>query len=326
MMHDLPAAPRILLIKTSSMGDVIHNLPVVSDLLFHFPEARIDWVVEESFADIPRLHPGVGDILTVAFRRWKKHLFSLATWREMGKARAMLAARQYDGVLDTQGLIKSALIVRYAKGNKIGHAADSAREPLAARAYDTRFTIQKHLHAVERNRLLAAAAFGYDLSESKPDYGLALPVRENSDSVVFLTASSLDDKLWPETRWINLGRALAMKGLTVLLPAGSPEERRRATRIASQIPGAQSVPPMRLADLATLLANARFAVGVDTGLSHLAAAVGVPTLVLHTVTDPERTGVFCRQWHQNLGGKNQSPDVQAALTALAPLLPSATSP
>ncbi|MCL2021831.1 MAG: lipopolysaccharide heptosyltransferase I [Betaproteobacteria bacterium] len=324
-MTHLPAEPRILLVKTSSMGDVIHNLPVASDILANFPGARIDWAVEESFADIPRLHPGVHDILPLAFRRWKKRLFSPTTWREIKATRAMFAAREYDFILDTQGLVKSAWITRWAKGKKIGFAADSAREPLAARFYNLRLSVPKNLHAITRNRRLAAAAFGYDLPEDGPDYGLTLPLQESSDSVVFLTASSLEAKLWPETRWINLGRALSLRDLIVLLPGGSPIERRRAEHIAGQIPGAQAIPPMRLADLASLLANARFAVGVDTGLSHLAAAAGVPTLVLHTITAPERTGVFCRQWHQNLGGKNQTPDVEVALTALAQFLPAAQS-
>jgi len=321
-MPDLTTEPRILLVKTSSMGDVIHNLPVASDIINNFPGAKIDWAVEESFADLPRLHPSVREILPVSLRRWKKRPFSPATWREIKATKAAFAAREYDVVLDSQGLIKSAWITRWAKGKKIGHAADSAREPFAARAYDLRLSIPKNLHAVERNRRLAAAACGYELPENGPDYGLALAQQQGSDSVVFLTASSLDAKLWPDMRWVNLGRALAMRGLIVLLPGGSPTERRRAQSIAELIPGAQAIPPMRLADLASLLANARFAVGVDTGLSHLAAAVGVPTLVLHTITDPERTGVFCRQWHQNLGGKNLIPDVETALTTLAPLLPS----
>ncbi|MCL2075920.1 MAG: lipopolysaccharide heptosyltransferase I [Betaproteobacteria bacterium] len=320
-MTNLPAAPRILLVKTSSMGDVVHNLPVASDIIANFPNATLDWAVEESFADIPRLHPAARDVLPVAFRRWKKRPFSPTTWREIKATRAMFAAREYDAILDTQGLVKSAWIVHWTKGKKFGFAADSARESLAARAYDIRLSVPKNLHAVERNRCLAATAFGHDIPADGPDYGLGFSLRKDSDSVVFLTACSLDDKLWPETRWINLGRALSLCGLIVLLPGGSPIERRRAEHIAGQIPGAQAIPPMRLADLAALFANARFAVGVDTGLSHLAAAVGLPTLVIHTATDPKRTGVFCRQWHQNLGGKNQIPDLEAALTALAPFLP-----
>jgi heptosyltransferase-1 len=311
---------QILLVKTSSLGDVIHNLPVASDLCARFPEARIDWVVEEAFADIPRLHPGVRQVLPVALRRWKKRLLSPATWREISAARRLLAATEYDVVLDTQGLVKSALIARQARGSRLGYNADSAREPWAAHAYDVVFPVPKTLHAVERNRQLAAAALGYE-PRPEVDYGLAPAHSENSHSVVFLTATSRDDKLWPEADWANLGRALAARGLSLLLPGGNSDERERAARIARHIPNAQVVPPMRLADLATLLMHARFAVGVDTGLAHLAAAVRTPVLALYTATDPGLTGVLGGGWFRNLGGKGNPPTMREALTALMPLLP-----
>jgi heptosyltransferase-1 len=310
----------ILLVKTSSMGDVIHNLPVVSDLCARFPSARIDWVVEEAFADIPRLHPGVRQVLPVALRRWRKRLLFPATWREIGAARRAIGETSYDAVLDTQGLLKSALIARQAKGLRLGYNADSAREPLAARAYDTGFFVPETLHAVERNRQLAAMALGY-APGPEIDYGLASACDENSLSAVFLTATSRDDKLWPEANWANLGQALAARGLSLLLPGGNPGERERAARIARHIPNAQVVPPMRLADLATLLMHARFVVGVDTGLAHLAAAVRTPVLALYTATDPGLTGVLGGGWFRNLGGKGKPPTMQEALTALMPLLP-----
>ena len=311
----------ILLVKTSSLGDVIHNLPVVTDLLAHFPSARVDWVVEEGFAEIPRLHPGVGEVIPVALRRWKKRLWSPATWREIGAARRRLAATPYDAILDTQGLLKSALVARQARGPRLGHNADSAREPLAARFYDRGFFVPGTLHAVERNRRLAAAALGYSLG---PDLEYGLPRTADSRqslSVVLLTATSRDDKLWPEGHWVNLGRALASRGLTVLLPGGSLKERQRAERLARQIPGAQAVPPMNLSGLAQLLAHARLVVGVDTGLSHLAAAVGTPVVALYTATDPGLTGVLGQGWFRNLGGRGQIPAVQEVLTELVPFLP-----
>ena len=154
---------RILLVKTSSLGDVIHNLPVVSDLRRSFPDATIDWCVEEAFADIPRLHPQVGEVIPVALRRWRKTLFQRATWREIGQFRRRLARTPYDAILDTQGLIKSALIARQASGRRLGYAAEVAREPLAARCYDETFVIPPNAHAIERNRWLAAAAFNTPL-------------------------------------------------------------------------------------------------------------------------------------------------------------------
>ena len=165
---------RILLVKTSSLGDVIHNLPVASDLRRHFPQASIDWCVEESFAAIPRLHPAVDRIIPVAVRRWRKHLWQGATWREMAAFQRAIRERTYDAILDTQGLTKSALLASRAHGPLAGYAADSAREPLAARFYDRHFSVDKNLHAVLRNRLLGAAAFGYGV-DNAVDYALPPP-------------------------------------------------------------------------------------------------------------------------------------------------------
>jgi len=308
---------RILLVKTSSLGDVIHNLPVAVDLARHFPGVEIDWCVEESFADIPRLSPLVSGLIPVAMRRWRKHLLAAKTWREIGALRRRLATGTYDAVLDTQGLLKSALITAQAAGRRLGHNRHSAREPLAARFYDAGFSIDRNLHAVDRNRQLAAAAFGYTPSPAL-DYGIAAPEFSadwlpTAPTVVLLTATSRDDKLWPENDWIALGNTLAGRGLTAVLPAGNATERERAARIASAIPGAVAAPPLTIRELAGVLGHATLAVGVDTGLAHLAAALKVPTIALYTATDPSLTGVVGAGFARNLGGKGQPPAVAEVL-------------
>lgn len=311
---------RILLVKTSSLGDVIHNLPVVSDIRRHFPDAAVDWCVEESFAAIPRLHPAVGEIVPVAIRRWRKKLFQVQTWREFGAFGRQMQAHRYDAVIDTQGLLKSAWLARRARGPLSGYAADSAREPVAARFYERHFSVPTTEHAVVRNRLLVAAALGYSI-DGGPDYGIAPPAAQfdwlpERPFVVFLTATSRDDKLWPETHWIELGRQLGGLGYTAVLPAGSAPERERAARLAVSIPGAIAAPPMNIPQLAALLGSARAAVGVDTGLSHLAVALKTPTVALYTATDPGLTGVLGSGFFRNLGGKAQIPTVSAVLDEL----------
>ncbi|MDP1997012.1 MAG: glycosyltransferase family 9 protein, partial [Gallionella sp.] len=131
--------PHILLVKTSSLGDVLHNLPVVSDIVRHYPNAQIDWVVEESFAALPGLHPAMRNVIPVAVRRWRGKLLSAATWREIAAFRNKLAAQRYDIAIDTQGLLKSALLMRGANGLRCGFDRDSAREPLAASLYQRTF-------------------------------------------------------------------------------------------------------------------------------------------------------------------------------------------
>lgn len=315
----------VLLVKTSSLGDVVHNLPVVTDIQRHYPGAVIDWVVEEAFADIPCLHPGVHRVIPVALRRWRKRLFAAATWREMAAFRRELRHDFYDVVLDTQGLIKSGVLARQAQlaahGRRLGFDAEAAREPLAARFYDAGFMIPKNAHAVGRNRRLAAAAFDYPLN-TPLDYGIAapplsaswLPVRPYA---VLLTGTSRADKLWPESYWVALAKAL---NVPVILPAGSAEERQRAQRLAAQISPALVAPPLGIAELARLMAGAQMVIGLDTGLTHLAAALNKPTLAIFSGSDPGLTGVHAGTMLASAAinlGRNGVPPTAAEVIAAA---------
>ena len=310
---------RILLVKTSSLGDVIHNLPVVSDLRRSFPDATIDWCVEESFADIPRLHPEVERVIPVALRRWRKAAGRLATWREIGALRQQLGGTSYDAIIDTQGLIKSALIARQARGRRHGYAAEVAREPLAARFYDETFVIPRNVHAVERNRWLAAAALDYPV-DLPLDFGIAAPALDlpwliGERHAVLLTATSRDDKLWDEANWMLTAQALINRGLTPVLPSGNALERERAERIAAAAPGCVVAPKLDLRELAALIGRAQLAIGVDTGLAHLATALRVPTIAIYVATDPALTGVYGSGFLRNLGRPGEPPSVPEVLLA-----------
>lgn len=315
---------RLLLVKTSSLGDVIHNLPVVSDLRRVFPDATIDWCVEESFAEIPRLHPDIAEVIPVAIRRWRKSLGNAQTWKQITAFRRRIGTTRYDAILDTQGLLKSGLISRLAHGTRYGYAAEVARERLAARFYDKTFVIPPNAHAVLRNRWLGAAAFDYpvdfplDYGITSPDINFTWLTAERH--AVLLTATSRDDKLWPEDNWIAVGLELKKRGLSPILPSGSTSERVRAERIAAAIPGAIVAPPLGLRALAALIGKATLAVGVDTGLAHLAAALRVPTIALYVTTDPALTGVLGAAFHRNLGGIGKTPSVSEVLNAAEPII------
>lgn len=316
---------RILIVKTSSLGDVIHALPVVTDLRRAYPRLAIDWCVEEGFAAIPRLHPEVDRVLPVAVRRWRKALLSVATWAEMRAFRHQLRSVDYAAIFDLQGLLKSAVIARQACGPVCGFAAEAAREPLAARFYTTSFAIPKVVHAVERNRWLMAAALDLPLGEVLErglDYGIQVsPLAADwlpaAPYVVCLSATSRDDKLWPESHWLALGESLRAQGLGLVFPAGSASERERAERLAAAIPGAVAAPPLAIEQLASLLAGAVGAIGVDTGLTHLAAALAKPTVAIYTASDPGLTGVLGSAPYRNLGGKAQLPTAAAVANAFA---------
>jgi heptosyltransferase-1 len=312
--------PRILFVKTSSLGDVVHNCPAVSDVARAFPGAQIDWVVEAPFAEVAGLHRAVRRAIPVALRRWRRFPWRRATWREFGALRRALAEAPYDAVIDTQGLLKSALLCAMAKGEKHGMDRRSLREPLAACAYDVRHAVARGAHAVERNRALAAAALGYTPPPGC-DYGLRAPAPgARSDEVVFLTMSSRADKLWPEASWIALGRALAGRGLQCLLPWGSAAERARCERLATGIGGARVPARLSLTELAHAMARARAVAGVDTGLSHLAVAVGAAVAGIYGASDPALTGLYGSPRLRNLGRRGTPPPVADVLAALEALM------
>jgi heptosyltransferase-1 len=313
--------PNILLIKTSSLGDVVHNLPVVSDIRARFPNARIDWAVEEAYCGIVGMHPGVHRTIPVALRRWRGNPFKGAHWREFGQFRRALAGRRYDCVIDTQGLIKSALLARAASGTRHGYAGASAREPLAAKFYDVTHAVPRDLHAVVRNRRLAALALGYVLPTAL-DYGIA--VAPDADATlprpycVLLHATSRADKLWPEPAWERLAAELARQGCASVLPWGDEAERARSERIARSLPQAVVPPALGIPGIAGLLAGAKAVIGVDTGLTHLAVALGRPVVALYCGTRPGLTGVYAGPDARvrNLGDAGVVPDLDEVLAAL----------
>ena len=301
----------ILFVKTSSLGDVVHNCPAVSDAAREFPGAVIDWVVEEPFAAIAAMHRAVRRVIPVAIRRWRSGLWKPSVWSEIAAWRRQLCAERYDAVIDTQSLVKSALVARLARGKRHGMDRTSAREWLASGFYDLRYPVPRDLHAVQRNRIVAASALGYEIS-GPADYGLRTPDTGKSGYIVLLTMTSRADKLWPEERWVELARDL---GAPAVLPWGSEAERARAERISAQIGG--TVPPRRnLEQLARLFVNARAVVGLDTGLTHLAAALGVPAVGIYCGSDPALTGLYGATLARNAGGPGRPPSASEVLRLL----------
>ena len=278
---------KVLLVKMSSLGDLVHALPAVTEAAGR--QARFHWVAEEAFAALPARHPGVERVLPIAWRRWRKHL-----WQSRRELRAFfqgLAEERYDLVMDAQGLLKSALVASCALGKeKVGFSRATAREPAAAWFYDRRIEVPKDRHAIERQRQLFAGALGYPYQKDQPLAFGPPPPASGTDRCLFLHGASWPSKLWPEAMWVDLARRARDAGLQVALPWGNVAERGRAQRIA-QAGGATAL-ALPLSELMEELRQARLVVGLDSGLTHLSAALGVPTLALHGSTSSALTG--CR--------------------------------
>ncbi len=342
---------KVLVVKMSSMGDIVHAQPVVSDLLAHAPQARIDWVAEAPFAGIPAMNPGVASVIPIAWRKWRRTLREPATRAALRTFRERLQATRYDWIVDCQGLLKSAAVARLARGtHRAGPSWSSAREPLASLAYDRRAVVPWSLHVVARNRAIAAQALGYRL-DGPARFGLRVPalvaawLPDGPPTAVLIPGASRSEKLWPEAHWVAAGRQLAGQGLRLVWLWGSPEERARVQRLAAacgggvldasgagdavRTEGARTtsvIPPfVSVADAASLVAGARIVVGLDTGFTHLAGALGRPTVGIFCDFDATQCAVSGDGPCESFGGVGVVPPVADVTAAIERMLGAAVA-
>jgi lipopolysaccharide heptosyltransferase I len=308
----------VLFVKTSSLGDVIHHMPALTEARRRHPGHRFAWVVEESFAPLVRLHPAVDELIPVASRRWRRSLPGPSMWREVGEFRRALRARDYDAIIDTQGLIRSALIARVARGRRHGYDAASVRERAASLLYDVCHNVARGQHAIVRNRALTGLALGHS-PEGPPDYGLdrtKLSAPSADRYAVLLHATAQHDKEWPVEHWIALGQSLRAHNMRLVLPWGNAREHERSRAIVSALPNAAAPDLQPLDAVARLIAGASLVVGVDTGLLHLAGALGVPLVAIFVGSEPGLTGPMGQGPIAVVGGKGEMPAASAVIAAL----------
>jgi lipopolysaccharide heptosyltransferase I len=328
---------RVLVVKTSSLGDIVHTLPALTDAKRAYPNIVFDWLTEEAFAEVPHWHPAVAQVIPVALRRWRKQIMRTLLGNEWRRCREQLREHRYDCVIDAQGLLKSALLARQVGAPIVGLDKNSAREPVATRFYQRKVAVSWQLHAVERVRALFAQALEYPLPSERGDYGLDknqfIDIVPRRRHVVFLHGTTRADKHWPDIYWQQLCRLVAASDCQILLPWGNETERQRALFIAAGAAHVEVLPRLNLHGLAAVIATSSAVVAVDTGLGHLTAALDVPAISLYGPTSPAKIGTYgkfqihlCAAEQPPLSATPVEPRIMAPLTPaivwreLAPLL------
>ena len=317
---------KILIVRTSSLGDLVHMLPAISDISRHVKDVQIDWLVEDSFAQIPAWHPAVNEVIPLAHRKWRRNWWSTEVRQARHALEQKLRARNYDIVLDMQALLKTVWFTRMANGIKHGLDWRSAREPLATLFYDVRHRVEFWQPAVTRQRTLAAAAFAYTYAD-KPDFGLQAFEQEahvlrthETPYAVIMPSASREDKLWPVEDWHAVFDVLGAQGLQLKLLAGNTSEVKRAEALIGHRPGAMVLPKMDLTEAARCLAAAQLMVGLDSGLTHLSAALGRPTIGIYKASTPVRTPLVGDAFTASLGDRGQPPARESVLHAIGQAL------
>jgi len=325
---------KILIVRVSSLGDVVHNMPMLADIARHHPDAQIDWVVEEAYADLVRLNVHVREVIPIALRRWRRSLGAAATRAEIGAFYRRLRRDAYDLVFDTQGLLKTGIVMRLARlapgGRRVGLAnatEGSGYEPLSRLFHSQSIGVGRRTHAVARARLVAAGALGYAVG-TPADFGLRAPLTEgpapawlpSQPYAVFFHATARAAKQWPVSHWVRIGQLLAARGWPILLPWGNPAERQAAEALAAQLPNARVLPALPMMEAVLLAQRAALAIGVDTGLTHIAAAYCRPTVELYCDSPRWKTEGDWAPQIVNLGELGAPPSVAQVEEALARLL------
>lgn len=310
---------RVLIVKTSSLGDVVHTLPAISDAKAAMPNVVFDWVVEEGFAEIPAWHSAVDTVIPCALRRWRRNIFAARNSGEWRAFKVALRKKHYDLVIDPQGLLKSALVCSLVSAPKAGYDWHSIKERLASLFYSRKYTVAKDQHAVERIRQLFAQSLGYSLPEGVGSCGLDKTQFTGGcgeGKFVFLHGTTREDKYWPESHWQALGQRLAEQQRGILLPWGDEQERERAERIASVVSTATVLPKLNLQGVANVLAGAEAVVSVDTGLGHLTAALDVPAIAMYGATSPALVATYGGNQHHIDANTMQEISAEQVYTAL----------
>ena len=315
---------KVLVIKTSSMGDILHTLPAITDAYKTIPDVEFDWVIEEAFTEIPTWHQSIHNVIPFAWRRWRKNILTLPFNPEWRQFRKTLQQQKYDFVIDAQGLIKSAIATKMAHGIRCGFDRKSVREPLASLVYHKKFQVEKSQHAITRIRELFALTLNYSFDKNQIDYGIKAPSLKTNlpkNYSVFVVNTSRKNKQWAIKNWRKLLEKMQAQKQTVIIPEGYKHEKQSIQAITSGFNNVIILPHGNLTTVFNLLANAQAIVSVDTGLAHLAAALNKPNITLYGPTDEHLIGTVGKnQIHLKYNDSKVEVDSEIVWSRLHPLL------
>ncbi|HEC74977.1 MAG TPA: lipopolysaccharide heptosyltransferase I [Methylophaga aminisulfidivorans] len=306
---------RVLIIKLTSMGDLMHALPALTDAVKAFPDIEFDWVVDKAFADVPKWHPSVRKVITTSHRHWRQSWLKNVSNGEIGGFYKALNADGYDAVIDMQNNLKSALVSLLRKGPVHGLDKYSCREKPAYLAYRHKINVNPNQHAVERMRQILAKALNYPVPETAADYGVdlshcQLPLLNFAIPKRFLMLvhnASWLTKLWPVNHWQSLTLKAVDAGYSVLIPSGNDEEYQRALEIAAVSDKAYVLPRLSLDNIAAIMQKSDAALCSDTGLAHMAAMMNKPAITLYGSTDTHLIGTHGQHQQHLITGMSCSP-------------------
>ncbi len=316
---------KILIVKTSSLGDIVHNFPAVTDVRKNFPNVTLDWLVEEKFASLAKLHEGVDSVLTVSLRRWRSEMKPVKFFKEVRDFFRKLRVNEYSAIVDTQGLFKSAILAKIARGKSFGLDLKSSREPVSY-FYDYTFSVPKNAHAIERNRQLVSQSLGYHI-DTEARFGLKITSDRYPRSLkripyaILIPFTSNDKKRWKFENWISVGNFLNKMNLSVLFIVGNTRNHREAQKICRRIKDSTTYPISKINEITDVINNCVTLIGVDTGLTHLALAIGKPTIGIFSATDPAKTGLYTNKNAFNVGKPGSYPTCSQVIGHLNEILP-----
>ena len=298
---------RILIVKLTSLGDLIHTMPAITDIQHNSSEVELDWLVDEQFSEIPAWHSFVNKTIAIGLRRWRRNINSRSL-SEFMNCISEIRSKNYDFIVDVQGLLKSSILGSIiAKGESHGYADTSIKEKYASLFYNYKYHVPLNLHAVTRIRNLCSQVLNYSIDEAEINYGVKeqLQNKERDNYIVLIPHSSNPIKNWEEKKWIELAKLINAEGLKVKVSWGSEFEKQQATRIAqaSNTEVAEKL-NLNINSIGKFLAKAKAVVSLDTGFSHIAAALETPNICLCITSDPNLSGAI---------GKNQYSLAQANL-------------